>query len=251
MLVPVLLACSLGEDLAGPPWRAALTTPGGPLEFALAFGRAGDGLLHAFLLNGQERIEIPRIEFDGRELMLDMPHYDSRIRARLKDHRLVGTWTKRRSAESLAEVPFQADRGSCTVPGTGGAGQLSGRWSVDFETEEDDAVALFEGSLQQIRGTFPTSTGDYRYLAGWATAQELTLSCFDGAHAFLFKAKLQTDGTLKGDFWSGNWHHETWTARRDDNAQLADPFAQTRWTGTPKLADLAFPDLDGTKHSRG
>jgi thiol-disulfide isomerase/thioredoxin len=78
---------------------------------------------------------------------------------------------------------------------------------------------------------------------------ELTLSCFDGAHAFLFKARLQPDGSLKGDFWSGNWHHETWSARRDDGAELADPFAQTAWNGRTRLADLAFPDLAGTKRS--
>jgi thiol-disulfide isomerase/thioredoxin len=123
---------------------------------------------------------------------------------------------------------------------------------VDFETDDQPSVAIFQGQAGAfgVRGTFLTSTGDYRYLAGWGTT-DLTLSCFDGAHAFLFKAKLQPDGTLAGDFWSGNWHHEKWTAKRDESAQLADPFAQTKWNGTTKLADLTFPDLDGKKHSLG
>jgi thiol-disulfide isomerase/thioredoxin len=103
----------------------------------------------------------------------------------------------------------------------------------------------------RLSGTFLTNTGDYRYLAGWVRGGEMSLSCFDGAHAFLFAAKLQPDGALAGDFWSGNWHHETWTAKRDEHAELADPFAQTKWNGSTKLADLAFADLDGKKRSLG
>jgi peroxiredoxin len=113
-------------------------------------------------------------------------------------------------------------------------------------------VAVFtELPENGLRGTFLTATGDYRYLSGFHWEGQLSLSCFDGAHAFLFDARLQPDGTLAGDFWSGNWHHETWTAKRDDAARLADPFGQTKWNGTTKLADLSFPDLDGKKHSLG
>jgi len=241
-----------------------LTTPGGPLEFGIAFQNDDRHALHAFLVNGTERIEVPSVVWKDRELLLDMPHYQSRIHAHLSERELIGTWAKRRSAESVVELPFRASRlPTRLVEGLAAklstradtpvvsASDLAGRWRVNFETEADDAVALFAGEGSTLLGTFLTSTGDYRYLGGEADEDGLYLSCFDGAHAFLFKAKLLDDGTLAGDFWSGNWHHETWTAKRDDTAELADPFAQTRWNGTTKLADLAFPDLDGTKRSLG
>jgi len=269
MIASVLLALhqpggSIVEERAYQAW---LETPGGPLEFGLVLERKGEGAWNAFLRNGEERIEVPKVEFDGTELLLDMPHYDSRLRARVvsseesalrqaggdtpSDEQLEGNWEKRRSEEETAHLPFFARRPAMTYCYLQGPTEFSGRWSVHFETEKEAAVAVLSQDGTRLSGTFLTVTGDYRYLAGWVGGEEMSLSCFDGAHAFLFKARLKPDGTLAGDFWSGDWHHETWTAKRDDTAQLADPFVLTKWNGTTKLADLAFPDLDGTKRSLG
>jgi len=100
-----------------------------------------------------------------------------------------------------------------------------------------------------IEGTFLTTTGDYGYLSGTYEAGRLRLSCFDGAHAFLFDATMQADGTLKGDFWSRDTWHETWTATRDEKAPLPDSYSKTHWTGGVALDALRFPDLDGQIHS--
>ena len=104
---------------------------------------------------------------------------------------------------------------------------VAGRWAVDFEQDEEPAVAVFRQDGRNLAGTFLTATGDYRYLAGTLSGDRLRLSCFDGAHAFLFDARLRDDGSLRGDFWSRDSWHDTWTARRDPQATLADGFAQT------------------------
>lgn len=281
MISALLLAlASLQEGSRA--YHAWLETPGGELGFGLELQPRTDAGWTAFLTNGEERIEVPQVAFDGVELVLVMPHYDSRIRARVvaqvpvralpdgtrdgwiyasNGSGLEGTWEKRRGAETVASVPFLAVQPLQPVfdhrkeP----YDSFAGRWAVAFETDDQPSVAVFTAGQDNcsLRGTFLNATGDYRYLAGTQIQYEvdtrieqgLTLSCFDGAHAFLFKAKLQPDGTLLGDFWSGNWHHEAWTAKRDDAAALADPFAQTKWNGTTKLADLAFPDLGGKRHS--
>jgi hypothetical protein len=62
--------------------------------------------------------------------------------------------------------------------------------------------------------SFLTPAGDYRHLAGRVDGDLMRLSTFDGAHAYLFHARMQPDGTIAGDFWAGNWHHATWTAVR-------------------------------------
>jgi thiol-disulfide isomerase/thioredoxin len=241
------------QELAGGTSAAWLETPGGPLRFGLALERTTEGW-RGFLVNGEERLEVPLVSYDAPTLRLELPHYDSRIVAELEGGHLNGWWEKRRGKESLARLPFHAgaDR-DCLVRDIavdGGGGGVTGRWAVDFESDDQPAVGqFFELPEGRLLGTFLTATGDYRYLDGERRGDELTLSCFDGAHAFLFKAKLQPDGTLKGDFWSGDWHHETWSAKRDEHAELADPFAQTTWNGRTRLADLAFPDLAGTKRS--
>ncbi|MEM1330640.1 MAG: TlpA disulfide reductase family protein [Planctomycetota bacterium] len=126
---------------------------------------------------------------------------------------------------------------------------FSGRWAVDFSTSDDLAVGEFE-VLEDGRasGTFLTTTGDYRRLLGRVEGSNLTLSTFDGAHLFLFKAALQADGSIAGDFWSGNWYHTAWTATRDPNASLPDAFEMTEWTGEG-LDTLELPDLEGGTRS--
>lgn len=90
-----------------------------------------------------------------------------------------------------------------------------------------------------------TTTGDYRYLSGRVDGNLMRLSTFDGAHAFLFHARMQDDGTIEGDFWSGNWWHETWTAVRDDDAMLPDAFEQTVVADEDALGDMVFRNLEG------
>ncbi|MCB1281344.1 MAG: TlpA family protein disulfide reductase, partial [Salinibacterium sp.] len=48
-----------------------------------------------------------------------------------------------------------------------------------------------------------------------------------------------------GDFWSGDWWHETWTATRDPDAELPDAFGQTSLNEDVDLSDLTFTGLDG------
>src|SRR5262249_39611660 len=79
--------------------------------------------------------------------------------------------------------------------------------------------------------------------------KRLRLSCFDGTHAFLFDARLEGDGRLNGEFWSGDRGHDTWTAERDASAKLADTFSLARWNDDFGLATLLFPDLDGKERS--
>ena len=93
------------------------------------------------------------------------------------------------------------------------------------------------------------TTGDYRFLAGNVVNGHLSLSCFDGAHAFLFHANHEgksDERTLAGKFWSSmNWE-EAWTAKINPNAKLPDAFEQTKTTESAKrLGELSFPDLDG------
>jgi thiol-disulfide isomerase/thioredoxin len=75
---------------------------------------------------------------------------------------------------------------------------------------------------------------------------ELYLSTFDGAHAFLYKAHVTgTDGGLAGDFWSGSALHERWVAKRDANAVLPDAYSVTAMRAEDPKFDFAFPDLAG------
>jgi hypothetical protein len=219
-------------------WRAWLRSPGGELPFHFELQRLGGEdveRLAITIINGPERIDIPSAIFDGCTVTMMMPHYDARIVAELSDdgRRLSGEWTKRTGDSTFAELPFEAafDAGDpdprfTPVDTTSPLpeyppGLFPKTWRVNFESSDDPAVGKFE--LQnggRLLGTFLTTTGDYRYLEGSFEQGRLRLSCFDGAHAFLFDASMRVDGTLDGDFWSRDSWHERWTAEPDDSAAL-------------------------------
>jgi len=205
---------------------------------------------------------------------------------------LKGVWRKRKGADKWSEMRFEARRSrndgaqtheryaasrldELVGPQEAPDARFFGSWRAQFSSEEAPSVAVWSklppvsdatappgrpGShftvrqpRAQFNGTFLTTLGDYRFLAGQFDfpAERLTLSCFDGAHAFLFKAKLLEDGSLAGDFWSGDTWHDTWTAVRDDQARLPDPFGLTQLNAGVKLDELAFPDLEGVSRKLG
>ncbi len=230
-------------------WRASLHCPGGEIPFGLELERRGSKWT-GVLINGTERIAVPRTRWDGRELILNIAHYDSRIVAKLQPNgELAGLWKKTSGPESVTRIPFRATRGlegrfadSAASDGTA----IQGRWEVDFQKSSDPAVAIFENlSDGTVQGTFLTTTGDYRYLAGSFSDDRLQLSCFDGAHAFLFDARRKPDGSLEGDFWSRDSWHETWTARRNDEVELPNAFEQTVRNERANIADFVLSDVDG------
>ncbi len=256
---------------AGPAaglWRAWLDSPGGELPFGLelrpAPGGAAAGTWQAFLLNPPERIPIARAKWTAGELVLHLDPYASTIRARLgtSAQSLDGTWRKQKGADAFVELPFHARFGAArrfaALPAEPAPAALPPRWRVKFTTESEPAVGLFsEQAPDRLTGTFLTTTGDYRYLAGNRDGDRLRLSCFDGAHAFLFDARLIPGDPLRtpaaprlaGDFYSGDRWHDTFTAEPDDKAQLADPFAQSRYNPQAELGALHFPDVQGRSRS--
>ena len=237
-------------------WRAQLACPGGELSFGLDIASTR-GKLSVAIRNGDETIDVPAPRIDGDELVLDMGHYDSILQAKIAPDgsRMDGDWKKRTGDSRQTRLVFAARRmmpdETSDLPAPAAvAKSIDGKWAAKFSSSEDPAVGVFRmRSPTRVDGTFLTTTGDYRYLSGTWIEGRLRLSCFDGAHAFLFDARSQPDGSLAGDFWSGDRWHETWTAVHDNNAALPDTYGRAQWNADFGLAMLAFPDLDGKERS--
>lgn len=264
-------------DLTG-TWRAVLTSPGGELPFTLKIeeGSLEEGTvgLQAAVINGEEATELSSVEVLGTEVVLRFDWYDAEITTQLvadeqqaEGQRLEGQWRKT-IPDGDSVLPFTATRGdegrflplveAGLEPGAEGLPDLSGVWAVEFveqgTDEEEPAPEVARGEFQQdgekVTGTFLTATGDYRFLEGRYEQGRLRLSTFDGAHAFLFDARAQEDGTLQGDFWSRDSYHATWTARpaEEDEVLLPDAWTQVG-LGSDGSFDFAFPNLDGEEVS--
>lgn len=252
----LLQACERADEPPPAPttvafgtYRAALTLPGGELPFRLELVQENARPV-AYLVNGAERVRITDVNLAGTRVELGMPGYDNRIVAEATPQGLSGEAIMLRRHAQRVSIPFKATLGrehrfaANATP----AGNVAGRWAVtltDAQGNADPAVAEFAQDGARVTGTFLTPTGDHRFLEGQLQGDELVLSRFDGGSAYLYRARLQPDGTLQGKWWSGTWSVEDWTATRDDAATLGDAASATRLKDPDAPFTFTFPGLDG------
>ena len=234
-------------------WRGELSTAGGTLPFFFEL-KDSSGIKVALLLNGDEIVKIDEVNINGDSIRLYLPAFNFTIEAKLVDSTLSGTLKLIKAGGVPQILLFNAKQNIPYrfIKNPENKINVSGRWAATFVDDEGSsypAVGEMEQNGSDLNGTFLTPTGDYRYLEGQVNDSSIYLSTFDGAHAFLFRAALDKSNKLRGDFWSGNKYHESWTAVRDKNAKLPNPDSLTFLKkGFTKL-DFTFPDLNGNKVS--
>ncbi len=185
------------------------------------------------IINGEERIKVEDIQIGlnratGKDtFLINFPIYESYIKGLFEERVMAGDWVV--TTRKNYKIPFVAKFGKnyrFTQLRKTPIADISGKWEVVF-TEEDGATFPGLGEFKQngnhLTGTFRTETGDYRYLEGTVQHDKVYLSVFDGAHSFLFEAKLLDENVMLGSFRSGKHYRATWEAKRNADYELIDP----------------------------
>jgi thiol-disulfide isomerase/thioredoxin len=243
-------AAASGNEVKMGTYRVVLKTPGGELPFGLEL-KQQDAHPVGYLINGQERLLLNDVKITGSHLEIAMPGYENVLKADAVGNELQGEIFLVKPNAKNQHVPLRATLGETYRffdQAASDNADVSGRWAmklIDDSGAPEVAVGEFSQSHDVVSGTILTTTGDHRYLAGQVKGDELYLSTFDGAHVFLYKAKIAADGSLDGDWWSGLAFHEKWIGKRDAAAQLPDAYGLTAMRDGVKNFDFAFPDLSG------
>ncbi len=179
-----------------------------------------------------------------------MPFFDSHFALRISnEHRLEGNWIKN-YGDHLVSLPFQADfdqawRFPVINPP---AFNITGRWSVLFKENGDTTISVgeFNQTGSQVRGTFLTVSGDYRYLDGVVSGDTMRLSAFDGGHAYSFESRILDSQKMEGFFYAGASSVQSWAGEKNKDAKLPDEFSQTSLKDSANAnLHFTFPDLNG------
>ncbi|APY00047.1 TlpA disulfide reductase family protein [Lacinutrix venerupis] len=198
------------------------------------------------VFNAEEEIEVDEIKYRNDSVFIKMPVFEALLAAKIKDETLSGNFIVEGKNRV---VPFTAKKNKSRFDvATDAKANISGNWETVFspnvEGERYIAKGIFKQEGNKVTGTFRTETGDYRFLEGVISGDNLKLSTFDGAHAFLFTGKV-TDSTINGTFFSGNHWKEPFTAKRNENYELPDANNLTYLNkGYDSLA-FTFPDANG------
>jgi len=205
------------------------------------------------IFNAEEKILVDDINIKGDSIFIKMPVFDAQIKAVINDKgNLRGSYIK---GPKNNRVPFEAiyDVHFRYPTASNSHNPIAGNWEVTFSPNTEGsykAKGVFkDGADNKVTGTFLTETGDYRFLEGVLDNERLSLSCFDGAHAFLFDGLVKNDSITSGMFYSGNHYKESWVAVKNEKYELSDPDTLTFLKEGYDKIEFSFPDLNGKQVS--
>ena len=222
-----------------------------PVEFTL---NKTDSSYEVEFSNAEEKIKTKDVSINGNKIVIKDAVFNSWFEGEIVNStKIKGFWFRE---NDTYKIPFEASQSiqeRFTVPKNLSKHQpnISGKYEVDFSKGTDDhykAIGLFQQVDNYVTGTFITETGDYRFLEGNMYNNNLYLSCFDGAHAFLFKASL-INGVLEGNFWSGTHWEEPFVAIKNDNFELNNPDSLTFLKEGFETINFKLPNTEGKKVS--
>lgn len=198
------------------------------------------------MFNADEVIEVNDITYKNDSVYIQVPVFEGIIAAKIENKKLNGHFIIEGKQRI---VPFKAEKKATRFEVSSAVkANVTGNWETVFspntKTDRYIAKGVFEQKKNQITGTFRTETGDYRYLQGVLNGNEMKLSTFDGAHAFLFTATV-TDSTMNGMFYSGNHWVEPFVAKRNANYKLPNANELTFLKEGYDRLTFTFPDANG------
>jgi len=213
------------------------------LPFNFNLKKSDSGQLFIEIQNATEVIKVEEVTLKNDSIVIRTPVFEGYIAGKFTETSIQGEFIK----ESLNRiVPFKAIFGKEERFRAEKKPQInvSGIWEAEFSPNSADSylgMGIFKQKGNKVTGTFRTTTGDYRYLDGIMDGNLMQVSTFDGAHAFLFTAKV-TDSSLSGTFYSGNHFQEPFIAKRNESYELPNTDSLTFLKpGYGKLS-FSFPD---------
>lgn len=219
-----------------------------PTNFSLV---KSDSLYQVIFSNASEKITVTAVTISNNKITIKDPVFNNWFEGEIiSPNEIKGFWFKNDTNYKVPFVAIFGEQARFKAPPeiTEESTNVSGKWEVDFSKynpeDHSKAIGQFKQEDDRITGTFMTETGDYRFLEGNMYGNNFSLSCYDGAHLFLFKAELRND-SLIGTFWSGTRWSEPWIAVNNETFMLRNPDSLTYLKeGYTELA-FNFPNTKG------
>ncbi|MBN8692041.1 MAG: TlpA family protein disulfide reductase [Bacteroidetes bacterium] len=252
--------CSNAQTFKKGIWRGVLTLSETKNEIILPFNFNVKYINNApviEVLNADEKIVVDEVSVFGDSVNFYMPVFDTEFRTALRNDSLNGVWINH-TKKTKNVLQFEAVYNNATrfVTTAKPKVDFTGRYEVTFNAGTSDAykaVGIFKQSGSKVTGTFLTETGDYRYLEGAVQNSNMSLSCFDGSHAFLFfmtaANKTGKVNDLEGKVFYSNSGTENFVAKRNEQFKLKNPESITVLKTPGEKIYFTFPDTDGKKVS--
>ncbi|MGL4629711.1 MAG: TlpA family protein disulfide reductase [Leadbetterella sp.] len=211
-------------------YRLQIPTTQGNLPFQVELTKDHQGW-RAFAVNADESLPFDRAIIKGDSAFLYMDIFESLLILKIQNENVAGEFVRNVNRPNQKRFKLMGKKGENFrfVKKEETTISLEKKYDVKFITGEKvtQAVCLLSQDRNVVNGTFLTKTGDYRYLAGNIIKDSLFLSCFDGTHVYLFKAKILPGKLVGGKLVTNFVEFKNWEGIANPNAELPDPYTKT------------------------
>ncbi|NMM50074.1 peroxiredoxin family protein [Marinigracilibium pacificum] len=230
-------------------YRAEMHMKGQTLPFTIELTKFDNQNYLMTFVNGEERMPSDTFSIVNDSAKVTLNIFDSAFEIVFNNDSFKGEFVKYYKKDDY-RIPIEGELSNDPEFQLNNkeAVKIAEKYSVKFVDEEGivtESVGEFVQTGNDVKGTFLTPLGDYRFLTGVVDGDSLKLSTFDGDHAFLFLASINENNELTGSFWSGIHWYEDWTAIPDPNATLPDAGELTYMKEGYDSFEFSFPDLEG------
>ncbi len=243
------IAAQAQSFIADGPWRGVFHQANGtevPFNFEVKGKTAATAKV--YLVNGPEHFAASSVIQKGDSVFIAFDQFDNELALKVNEKKLNGVLRKKDLTGHT--TPVEATFGDTYRFADNGekpAADLSGKYDVIFKGNnrpDEKKVGLFKQQGSKLYATFLSITGDSRYLEGVVQGNKFYLSAFIGGGASYYSGTFDNSGQITGTV--GN---TTFTAIKNAEAALPDPYKLTYLKDGYKTFDFTLPDADGNKVS--
>jgi thiol-disulfide isomerase/thioredoxin len=242
------LTVAQGRSLAG-LWDGKIKYDDVTIEFPLEISGVRRNVKGSFF-NGSERVTSTAGSLEGHTLALEFADYATRLDLTEQAGLLKGTYGNKDSGVHVIELR----RSGATSSPTSGAPDISGLWTVPFESAKGEHAwrLIVRQRRSQVSAAILRVDGDTGVLVGQYEGDRFVLNHFDGARPLRATIVSRGDGDLDVTLRGPHAPTQTLIAYRPVEARvkgLPSPSVFKGHTTMKNPADplrFSFPDLHGS-----
>lgn len=251
-ILTILCTISFAQDIKinSGHWRGNLMRTDGiniPFSFQM---HTVNGKTEMLITNANDTLVVNDFKKFNDSILITLPFFDAEFMVKSEGDKIKGRWT-RHLPKSNTYMPFEAVLNQNRFNEVHqNELKLNNTWDVKFIDENtkdsSEAIGQFNCSINNVTGTFLTTTGDYRFLEGIYKGGKIKLSTFDGSHAYLVLADFdpKTNTISNGIFYAGLTGKENWSGILNPEAELPDAEKLTFLKPGYQKIQFQLPDLN-------
>ncbi len=205
------------------------------------------------IINADERLKTNQIRYIKDSVFIVLPFFEAEFRVKVVkegSRELVKGYWVRHLPEGEKKYRLEMEKTDRprflkVFPATV---NVTGLWDLRFDKRSHLNLGEFVQNKEgQVTGSILSVSGDDRFLEGRVSGDSLYLSTFDGAHAYLYVAKVNSQAhTLEGgQFYALNNPPSSFTGKYNPRAHLDDVYSLTSLKEGLDTLAFTFKNLEG------